>query len=72
MATVVESLIVSLKLDNTEFGRAVKQAIEDNEQLSDAVNGVGDASKDASININIYTQETKKSNDETDKAKKEK
>lgn len=70
MATVVESLIVSLKLDNTEFGRAVKQAIEDNEQLSDAVNGVGDASKDASININIYTQETKKSNDETDKAKK--
>lgn len=70
MATVVESLIVSLKLDNTEFGRAVKQAIEDNEQLSDAVNGVGDASKDAGININIYTQETKKSNDETDKAKK--
>ncbi|QAV22325.1 hypothetical protein [Proteus hauseri] len=70
MATVVESLIVSLKLDNTEFGRAVKQAIEDNEQLSDAVNGVGDASKDAGININIYTQQTKKSNDETDKAKK--
>lgn len=70
MATVVESLIVSLKLDNTEFGRAVKQAIEDNEQLSDAVNGVGDASKDAGININIYTQQAKKSNDETDKAKK--
>ncbi|MDC9748677.1 hypothetical protein [Proteus mirabilis] len=70
MATVVESLIVSLKLDNTEFGRAVKQAIEDNQQLSDAVNGVGDASKDAGINTNIYTQQTKKSNDETDKAKK--
>lgn len=70
MATVVESLIVSLKLDNTEFGRAVKQALKDNEQLSDAVNGVGDASKDAGININIYTQQTKKSNDETDKAKK--
>ena len=70
MATVVESLIVSLKLDNTEFGRAVKQAIEDNEQLSDAVNGVGDASKGAGINTNIYAQQTKKSNDETDKAKK--
>lgn len=71
MATVVESLIVSLKLDNTEFGRAVKQAIEDNEQLSDAVNGVSDASKDASINIKVYTEETKKSSDETERAKKQ-
>ncbi|HEJ9554092.1 TPA: hypothetical protein SMN29_000056 [Proteus mirabilis] len=71
MATVVESLIVSLKLDNTEFGRAVRESIDANNNLADSVDRVNDSSNDASINIKVYTEETKKSSDETERAKKQ-
>lgn len=71
MATVVESLIVSLKLDNTEFGRAVRESIDANNNLADSVDRVNDSSNDASINIKVYTEETKKSSDETEQAKKQ-
>lgn len=71
MATVVESLIVSLKLDNTEFGRAVRESIDANNNLADSVDRVNDSSNDASINIKVYTEETKKLSDETERAKKQ-
>lgn len=60
MATIIDALVVTLKLDNRGFSNEVKKATAENDRLSAAIDNVSDSSADLTITIKNQADETKK------------
>ncbi len=60
MATIIDALVVTLKLDNRGFSNEVKKATAENDKLSAAIDNVSDSSADLTITIKNQADETKK------------
>lgn len=66
MATIIDALVVTLKLDNRGFSGEVKKATAENDKLSAAIDGVTDSSVDLTITIKNQADETKKATKKQD------
>lgn len=66
MATIIDALVVTLKLDNKGFSGEVKKATAENDKLSAAIDGVTDSSVDLTITIKNQADETKKATKKQD------
>ncbi|OBU12528.1 hypothetical protein [Morganella psychrotolerans] len=66
MATIIDALVVTLKLDNRGFSGEVKKATAENDRLSAAIDGVTDSSVDLTITIKNQADETKKATKKQD------
>ncbi|HGY3148204.1 TPA: hypothetical protein ACNVU4_002270 [Morganella morganii] len=66
MATIIDALVVTLKLDNRGFSNEVKKATAENDKLSAAIDNVSDSSANLTITIKNQADETKKAKKKQD------
>ncbi|MEM8288661.1 hypothetical protein Q4R88_16085, partial [Morganella morganii] len=66
MATIIDALIVSLRLDNSGFSNEAKKSTAENNKLSASVENVTNASADLTITIKNLGNETKKATKKQD------
>ncbi|MEY0432403.1 hypothetical protein AB7V88_21785 [Providencia rettgeri] len=66
MATLIDTLLVSLKLDNDGFVNDAKKAIAENDKLSASIDDVDKSSANLTITIKGLSDEKKKAKEQTD------
>ncbi|WP_272667826.1 hypothetical protein [Providencia sp. PROV117] len=66
MATLIDTLLVSLKLDNDGFVNDAKKAVAENDKLSASIDDVDKSSANLTITIKGLSDEKKKAKEQTD------
>ncbi|HHD7737800.1 TPA: hypothetical protein ACOWQJ_002011 [Providencia rettgeri] len=66
MATLIDTLLVSLKLDNDGFVNDAKKAVAENDKLSASIDDVDKSSANLTITIKGLSEEKKKAKEQTD------
>ncbi|MEY1236117.1 hypothetical protein AB7102_00935 [Providencia manganoxydans] len=66
MATIIDALIVTLKLDNTGFKEETRKSTAESERLSASLDNVNESSTDLTITIKNQAEETKKAKEKTE------
>lgn len=66
MATLIDTLLVSLKLDNDGFVNDAKKAVAENDKLSASIDEVDKSSANLTITIKGLSDEKKKAKEQTD------
>lgn len=66
MATIIDALIVTLKLDNTGFKEETRKSTAESDRLSASLDNVNESSADLTVTIKNQTDETKKAKEQTE------
>ncbi|MEY0595419.1 hypothetical protein AB7309_19155 [Providencia manganoxydans] len=66
MATIIDALIVTLKLDNTGFKEETRKSTAESDRLSASLDNVNESSADLTITIKNQADETKKAKEKTE------
>ncbi|WP_140183197.1 hypothetical protein [Providencia stuartii] len=66
MATIIDALIVTLKLDNTGFKEETRKSTAESDRLSASLDNVKESSADLTITIKNQADETKKAKEQTE------
>ncbi|MEY0875247.1 hypothetical protein [Providencia manganoxydans] len=66
MATIIDALIVTLKLDNTGFKEETRKSTAESERLSASLDNVNESSTDLTVTIKNQADETKKAKEKTE------
>ncbi|ENL8513221.1 hypothetical protein AB6H97_000177 [Providencia rettgeri] len=66
MATLIDTLLVSLKLDSGGFANDAKKAVAENDKLSASIDDVDKSSANLTITIKGLSEEKKKAKEQTD------
>lgn len=66
MATIIDALLVTLKLDNSGFKEETRKSTAESERLSASLDNVNESSADLTITIKNQADETKKAKEKTE------
>ncbi|WP_272683272.1 hypothetical protein [Providencia sp. PROV156] len=66
MATIIDALIVTLRLDNTGFKEETRKSTAESDRLSASLDNVNESSADLTITIKNQADETKKAKEKTE------
>lgn len=66
MATLIDTLLVALKLDSTGFANDAKKALSENDRLTDSIDALNDVLGDVNDTLKGHREESKKAKEQTD------